>query len=196
VGKSIITAGLGRIFADEGFTSLPSKAQTCRLNSAANTGWQEIGRAQALQAEPCRVPPSVEMNQYSSSRLQMRAPGSIARQGVGAGERCRLPYWSVESYFQWSFRAIRNLPLTTTSFCWRELDLLRKSTYVTTISLTSAWHTHRCCVPLVGDIDRGGYFASLLGTMELLEPADRDLFKGFVINKFRGDMTLWNQAWR
>jgi adenosylcobyric acid synthase len=192
VGKSIITAGLGRIFADEGVRVAPFKAQNMSLNSAATPDGREIGRAQALQAEACRVLPTVEMNPIlikprSDTGSQVVLLGKVWGQ-VSASD---YHTYQVEELFPAVLESYRKLALqfdlvllegagSPAEINLREHDI---------VNLRMAKAANAPCV-LVGDIDRGGVFASLLGTMELLEPGEREMFKGFLINKFRGDLSL------
>jgi len=192
VGKSILTAGLGRIFADEGYRVAPFKGQNMSLNSAATPDGGEIGRAQALQAEACRVIPRVEMNPVllkpsTDTGAQVILLGKIWGQITARDYHTRR----VEQLFPAVVNAYKRLA--------REYDVillegagspaeinLREHDIV---NMRMAHAADAACL-LVGDIDRGGVFASLLGTLQLLEPEDRARIRGFVINKFRGDESL------
>jgi adenosylcobyric acid synthase len=192
VGKSIITAGLGRIFADDGYRVAPFKAQNMSLNSAATPDGLEIGRAQALQAEACCVVPQVEMNPVllkpsTDTGAQVILLGKIWAQITAWDYHTRR----VEQLFPQVLDAYRRLAADN------ELILLEGAGSPAEINLREhdivnmrmAHAADAACV-LVGDIDRGGVFASLLGTMELLEAEDRARIRGFIINKFRGDEAL------
>ena len=192
VGKSLITAGLGRILADEGFRVAPFKAQNMSLNSAATPDGREIGRAQALQAEACRVAPTVDMNPIlikprSDTSSQVVLLGKVWGQ-VSASD---YHMYQVEELFPAVLESYRKLAsqfdlvLLEGAGSPAEINLREHDI----VNLRMAKAANAACV-LVGDIDRGGVFASLLGTMELLEPGERDMFKGFLINKFRGDLRL------
>jgi adenosylcobyric acid synthase len=192
VGKSIITAGLGRIFADEGIRVAPFKAQNMSLNSAATPDGGEIGRAQALQAEACRVPPSVDMNPVlikprSDTSSQVVLLGKVWGQVSAADyhtNRVEQLFPAVLQSYQ-RLASKYDLILLEGAGSPAEINLQEHDI----VNLRMAHASNAACI-LVGDIDRGGVFASLFGTMELLEPADRALFKGFVINRFRGDPSL------
>ena len=192
VGKSILTAGLGRVFADDGYRVAPFKAQNMSLNSAATPDGGEIGRAQALQAEGCRAIPCVEMNPVllkpsTDIGAQVILMGKIWGQVTASDYHTRR----VEQLFPQVISAYQRLAADY------ELILLEGAGSPAEINLREhdivnmriAHAADAACV-LVGDIDRGGVFASLLGTLELLEPADRARIRGFVINKFRGDESL------
>jgi adenosylcobyric acid synthase len=192
VGKSIITAGLGRVFSDDGYRVAPFKAQNMSLNSAATPNGGEIGRAQALQAEACRVAPSTDMNPVllkpsTDTGAQVVLLGKIWGQVTAADYHTRR----VEQLFPEVLAAYRRLAANY------EMILLEGAGSPAEINLREhdivnmrmAHSADAACV-LVGDIDRGGVFASLLGTLELLEPEDRARIRGFVINKFRGDEPL------
>lgn len=192
VGKSIITVGLGRIFADEGVRVAPFKAQNMSLNSAATPDGHEIGRAQALQAEACRIAPSAEMNPVlikprSDTSSQVVLLGKIWGQVSAANYHTHR----VEQLFPAVLESYRKLAsqydivLLEGAGSPAEINLREHDI----VNLRMAHAANAACL-LVGDIDRGGVFASLLGTMELLEPSDRDLIKGFLINRFRGDQSL------
>ena len=192
VGKSIITAGLGRIFADEGIRVAPFKAQNMSLNSAATPDGREIGRAQALQAEACRVMPAVEMNPIlikprSDTSSQVVLLGKVWGQVTASDYHTR----HVEELFPAVLESYRKLAseydlvLLEGAGSPAEINLRDHDI----VNLRMAKAAKAACL-LVGDIDRGGVFASLLGTMELLEPAERKMFRGFLINKFRGDLSL------
>ena len=192
VGKSLLTAGLGRIFSDEGVRVAPFKAQNMSLNSAATPDGREIGRAQALQAEACRVIPRAEMNPVlikpsSETGAQIVLLGQVWGQVTASDYHQRR----VEELFPAVLESYRKLA--------RDHDLillegagspaeinLRKHDIV---NMRMAHAADAACL-LVGDIDRGGVFASLLGTLQLLDPEDRARIRGFVINKFRGDISL------
>jgi adenosylcobyric acid synthase len=192
VGKSTFTAGLGRIFSDDGIRVAPFKAQNMSLNSAATPDGGEIGRAQALQAEACRVAPCVEMNPVlikprSDSTSQIVLLGKIWGQ-VSARD---YHMQRVEQIFPAVLESYRKLAsqyeliLLEGAGSPAEINLREHDI----VNLRMARAANAACI-LVGDIDRGGVFASLLGTMELLEPHERELIQGFVINKFRGDKLL------
>ncbi len=191
-GKSLITTGLGRIFSDDGLRVAPFKAQNMSLNSAATPDGREIGRAQALQAEACRVMARAEMNPVlikptSETGSQVIVLGRVWGQVTASDYFERR----VEDLFPEVLESYRSLAAE------HELMLLEGAGSPAEINLREhdivnmrmAHAANAACI-LVGDIDRGGVFASLLGTMELLTPEDRARIRGFVINKFRGDLSL------
>jgi adenosylcobyric acid synthase len=192
VGKSVITAGLGRVFADDGYRVAPFKAQNMSLNSAATPDGGEIGRAQALQADACRVIPCVEMNPVllkpsTDTGAQVILRGKIWGQVTAADYHTRR----VEQLFPEVLKSYRRLAAD------HDLIVLEGAGSPAEINLRNhdivnmrmAHAVDAACL-LVGDIDRGGVFASLLGTRELLEPEDRPRIRGFIVNKFRGDESL------
>ena len=192
VGKSLITAGLGRIFADEGIRVAPFKAQNMSLNSAATPDGGEIGRAQALQAEACRVPPSVDMNPVlikprSDTSSQVVLLGQVWGQFSAADYHTNRVEQLFPTVLQSYARLASQYDLILLEGAGSPAEINSREHDI--VNLRMAHASKAACI-LVGDIDRGGVFASLFGTVELLEPADRALFKGFIINKFRGDMGL------
>ena len=192
VGKSLIAAGLGRIFADEGMRVAPFKAQNMSLNSAATPDGREIGRAQALQAEACRVAPCAEMNPVlikpsSDTGAQVVLLGRVWGQVTASDYHQRrvedLFPAVLESYA--TLAAAHELIVLEGAGSPAEINLRAHDI----VNMRMAHAADAACV-LVGDIDRGGVFASLLGTMELLDAEDRARIRGFIVNKFRGDISL------
>lgn len=192
VGKSMITAGLARILADEGVRVAPFKAQNMSLNSAATPDGREIGRAQALQAEACRVPPCVEMNPIlikprsdTSSQVVLlgKVWGQLTASDFHTGRVEQLFPTVLLSYQK--LASEYEIVLLEGAGSPAEINLRDHDI----VNLRMARAAKASCL-LVGDIDRGGVFASLLGTLELLGRAERAMFKGFMINKFRGDRGL------
>jgi len=192
VGKSLLTAGLGRIFSDEGIRVAPFKAQNMSLNSAATPDGREIGRAQASQAEACRVVPCAEMNPIlikpsSDTGSQIVLLGRVWGQVTASDYHLRrvedLFPAVLESYR--TLAARHDLMLLEGAGSPAEINLQKHDI----VNMRMAHAADAACL-LVGDIDRGGVFAALLGTIELLEPEDRARIRGFVINKFRGDIEL------
>ena len=192
VGKSILTAALGRILSDEGYRVAPFKAQNMSLNSAATPDGREIGRAQALQAEACRVPARAEMNPIlikpsTDTSAQVVFMGRVWGQVTAADYHQRR----VEELFPLVVDAYNRLAsdfdvvLLEGAGSPAEINLKAHDI----VNLRMARAAGAACL-LVGDIDRGGVFASLYGTVELLEPDERALLRGFIVNKFRGDVRL------
>lgn len=192
VGKSLLTAALCRIFADAGVRVAPFKSQNMSLNSAATSEGLEIGRAQALQAEAARVPASVHMNP-----ILLKPSGNMSSQVVVRGR-----IWGRLSAADYHLRRVAELlPLVRESYAIlagrHELIVLEgagspaeinlKQTDI--VNLRMAEMAEAPCL-LVGDIDRGGVFASLYGTVQLLEAHERERIAGFIVNKFRGDPEL------
>lgn len=192
VGKSLLTVGLGRIFSDEGIRVAPFKAQNMSLNSAATPDGREIGRAQTLQAEACRVTPCAEMNP-----ILIKPTSDTGSQVVLLGR-----VWGDVTASDYHLRRVEDLfPAVLESYrtlaARHDLILLEGAGSPAEINLRKhdivnmrMAHAADAECLLVGDIDRGGVFAALLGTVELLEPEDRARIRGFVINKFRGDEAL------
>ncbi|MGA3047690.1 MAG: cobyric acid synthase [Terracidiphilus sp.] len=192
VGKSITTAALCRIFARAGYRVAPFKAQNMSLNSAVTPDGFEIGRAQALQAEAAGIVPSVHMNP-----ILIKPSGDTSSQIVVRGK-----VWAhLDALTYHKRRVLTLLPVVEESY-----RLLASSSDVVVLegagspaeinlkdndiaNMRMAKLTDAQCL-LVGDIDRGGVFASLLGTCELLDDDERERIRGFVINRFRGDLAL------
>jgi adenosylcobyric acid synthase len=192
VGKSLIVAGLGRIFSDQGVRVAPFKAQNMSLNSAATPDGREIGRAQALQAEACRVVPCAEMNPVlikpscdtgSQIVLLGRVWGQVTASDYHRRRVEELFPAVLESYA--ALAAAHELIVLEGAGSPAEINLREHDI----VNMRMAHAADAACV-LVGDIDRGGVFASILGTLELLEPEDRTRIRGFIVNKFRGDVSL------
>jgi adenosylcobyric acid synthase len=192
VGKSLLTAALCRIFAQQGHRVAPFKSQNMSLNSAATVEGLEIGRAQALQAEAAGVPASVDMNP-----ILIKPSGDNSSQVIVRGT-----IWgrvTAADYYQ--RRVEELLPVVRESYkalaSQYDVIILEGAGSPAEINLKqhdianmrmAEMADARCL--LVGDIDRGGVFASLLGTLELLEPEERECIRGVAINKFRGDASL------
>jgi adenosylcobyric acid synthase len=192
VGKSLLTAALCRIFSQQGYSVAPFKSQNMSLNSAATIEGLEIGRAQALQAEAAGIPASVNMNP-----ILIKPSGDSTSQVIVRGK-----IWGQISAADYHQRRVEELmPLVRESYQTlasnHHVIILEGAGSPAEINLKKndianmrmAEMANAACL-LVGDIDRGGVFASLLGTVELLDPPERDRIRGFCINKFRGDLTL------
>lgn len=192
VGKSLLTAALGRILSNRGYRVAPFKAQNMALNSAATADGREIGRAQALQAEACRVTATAEMNP-----ILIKPTSDSGAQVVVRGE-----IWGRVTARDYHRRRVEELfPLVVD--CYQALAATHEIVVIEgagspaeinlkahdIVNMRMAAAAGAACL-LVGDIDRGGVFASLLGTMMLLDRAERQRIRGFVINKFRGDREL------
>lgn len=192
VGKSLLTAAFCRIFVEEGFSVAPFKAQNMALNSAATPDGLEIGRAQAMQAEAARITPTVDMNPV------LIKPSS----GMGAQVIVRGKIWGQVTAHDFHRKRVEELfPLVVESYenlaAKHDIVVLEGAGSPAEINLKArdivnlrmAKAADAVCL-LVGDIDRGGVFASLYGTVALLEREEQDLICGLLINKFRGDVKL------
>ncbi len=187
VGKSVLTAALCRIFARRGLRVAPFKAQNMALNSFVTSGGEEMGRAQAVQAAAAGREPEVEMNPVllkpeGHSRSQVILMGRPWKT-LSAGDyyACREILWaSVAASFE-KLAGENDLLLVEGAGSPAEINL-KKSEIVN----MRVARTFGCPVLLAGDIDRGGVFASLTGTLALLDDEEKTLVKGFLINKFRG----------
>ncbi|HLH40134.1 MAG TPA: cobyric acid synthase [Bryobacteraceae bacterium] len=191
-GKSILTTALCRILSNEGFRVAPFKAQNMSLNSAATPDGREIGRAQALQAEACRIPPSAAMNPILIKPSCDRA-AQIVVLGKVWGQMTAADYHEcrVEELFPTVVEAYQQLAaeydVVVLEGAGSPAEINLKAHDIVNMRMAKA--AGAACL-LAADIDRGGVFASLLGTVELLDAEERALLRGFIINKFRGDVSL------
>ena len=195
VGKSLIVAGLARAFTRQGMRVRPFKPQNMSNNAAVTADGGEIGRAQALQARACGVAPSVHMNP-----VLLKPQSEIGAQVVIQG---RMQYTAKAA--EWQQQKSQFMPRVLESFAAmeREADLVLvegagspaeinlRAGDIANMGFAEAADLP---VALIGDIDRGGVIASLLGTVELLEPNERKRLCGFIVNKFRGDARLFDDG--
>jgi adenosylcobyric acid synthase len=192
VGKSLVVAGLARVFARRGLKVRPFKPQNMSNNAAVTADGGEIGRAQALQARAARVPPSVHMNPVllkpqSEIGSQVVVQGKVvgtARAREYQAMKPRLLGAVLESFGKLSAEA--DLVLVEGAGSASEINL-RKS------DIANMGFARAADVPviLLGDIDRGGVIASIVGTQAVIDPADAAMIVGFIVNRFRGDPTLF-----
>lgn len=196
VGKSVLTTALCRIFYKKGWKVSPFKAQNMALNSYVTKWGDEIGRAQVAQAEAAGIDPIVQMNP-----VLLKPTGNQSSQVVLMGKPVGV-YSAKEYHTKYSLTALDKVK-ESLKFLDENFDLiviegagspaevnLKKNDIV---NMRIARLTN-CPVFLIADIDRGGAIASIVGTLALLEPEERDLVKGIVINKFRGDINLLKPA--
>jgi len=192
VGKSLIVAGLARAFTLRGLTVRPFKPQNMSNNAAVTADGGEIGRAQALQARAARVAPSVHMNPVllkpqSEIGAQIVVQGKVYGSAKAAAfqhiKRDLLPY-VLESYAR--LRGEADIVLVEGAGSASEVNLRSND-------IANMGFAREADVPvvLIGDIDRGGVIASLVGTKAVIAPEDAALICGFIVNKFRGDPTLF-----
>ena len=192
VGKSVIVAAFCRIFMQDGRKVAPFKSQNMSLNSYVTPDGKEIGRAQGMQADACRIAATTDMNP-----ILLKPTKEMVSQVVVHGKPLR----------EYDARAYREKYLPQAELIVKEaLERLRseydaiviegagspaevnlKDRDIVNMRL-AGWAD--APVVLVADIDRGGVFAAIVGTLEILEPEERDRVKGFIINKFRGDVSL------
>jgi adenosylcobyric acid synthase len=191
VGKSVLVAALCRMFYEDGFNAAPFKAQNMSNNSYVTPDGSEIGRAQAMQADAAGVDSTVEMNPIllkpeADSRSQVVLLGRPYR-SVPAGEYYKLKdeLWPVVTRSLNTLLDRYDIVVIEGAGSPAEVNLR----YGDIVNMNVALYS-KAPVLLVGDIDRGGVFASLLGTLWLLQPEERKLVRGLLINKFRGDRSL------
>ncbi len=204
VGKSIVAAAFCRIFLQDGYHPAPFKAQNMALNSYVTPEGLEIGRAQAVQAEAAGISCHTDMNPLLL-KPNSDHTSQVVLNGKPIGNKSAYDYWNRNfqfSIFNFQLKkevcaafdrlASRYNPIvlegagSISEINLRETDL---------VNMPMARHA-KADVILVGDIDRGGVFASVYGSILLQSPEDRKLIKGIIINKFRGDMRLFEKGRR
>ncbi len=192
VGKSLIVAGLCRLLANRGMTVRPFKPQNMSNNAAVTEDGGEIGRAQALQARASRVAPSVDMNPVLL-KPQSEVGAQIVVQGRVFGNARAREYQSRKPellpYVLASFAKIRSqcdIVLVEGAGSASEVNL--RANDIANMGFAQAADVP---VVLIGDIDRGGVIASLCGTAAVVDPEDAAMIKGFIVNKMRGDSSLF-----
>ncbi len=196
-GKSVLCAALCRILARRGLQVAPFKPQNMALNSAVTVDGGEIGRAQALQAMAARVPAEIDFNPI------LLKPSSDKRAQVIIHGQA-MAELSARDYHTYKPRAMQAVLESWGRLCARfdaiivegagspaEINLRARD-----IANMGFAETVDCPVILIADIDRGGVFAHLVGTLELLSPSEQARVKGFVINRFRGDIGLLESGLR
>lgn len=191
VGKSIITAGLCRALIRKGFRVAPFKSQNMALNSYITNEGLEMGRAQVVQAEACKIEPSVKMNP-----ILLKPTTDIGSQVIVNGKS--IGNMSAKDYFAMKKSLVPEIMKAYNSLA-EDNDIIviegagspaeinLKSDDIVNMGMAKLVDAK---VYLVGDIDRGGVFAQLYGTMELLEDEEKALVKGLIVNKFRGDKNI------
>lgn len=194
VGKSLLVTGVCRVFKQFGYTPAPFKAQNMSLNSYATPDGLEIGRAQAVQAEACGIPCSTTMNPILL-KPSSKHSSQVILHGKPIGDQTAKAYFlgnNKEELFTEAKKAFQELSKTYNPIILEgagsisELNL--KHHDIVNMRMAQAAEAN---VYLIADIDKGGVFASVYGSIALLEPWEKALIKGIIINKFRGDTELF-----
>ena len=207
VGKSIVAAAFCCIFKQDGYNPAPFKAQNMALNSYATPDGLEIGRAQAVQAEAAGIPCHTDMNPLLL-KPNSDHTSQVVLHGKPIGNKDAYDYWRkrserlevrseridfrAEVHAAFDRLASRYNPIVMEGAgSIAEINLKDRDL----VNMSMAQHA-KADVILVGDIDRGGVFASVYGSIMLQSPEDRKRIKGIIINKFRGDMRLFDEGRR
>lgn len=197
VGKSVVNTGFCRLFVQDGYHPAPFKSQNMSLNSYATPDGLEIGRAQAAQAEACGLPCMVEMNPILLKPTTHQV-SQVVLMGKPVGNKSAREFFRSddrELLFDEVMRAYRRLSEKYSPMVIEgagsisEMNLWDKDIVNMRVAMTTGAATY-----LVADIDRGGVFASVYGSIMLLPPEQRRCIKGVVINKFRGDQSLFEEG--
>ena len=195
VGKSILATGLCRIFLQDGYHPAPFKAQNMALNSYATPDGLEIGRAQAVQAEAAGIPCHTDMNPLLL-KPNSDHTSQVVLNGKPIGNKSAYEYWRndpalrEEVHAAYDRLAAKYNPIvmegagSISELNLRDHDL---------VNLPMARYADAAVI-LVADIDRGGVFASCYGSIKLQTPEDQQRIKGIIINKFRGDLRLFDEG--
>ena len=195
VGKSVVVAGLCRVFTRRGLSVLPFKPQNMSNNAAVTPDGGEIGRAQALQAIACGVDLSVHMNP-----VLLKPQSDVGAQVVVRGKATGT---ADADYYREHRQTLLNTVIESFEILKQQADVILvegagspaeinlRAGDIANMGFATATRTP---VVLIGDIDRGGVIASVVGTHGLLEADERDLICGFLINKFRGDLSLFDDG--
>ena len=190
-GKSLLAAGLCRIFKQDGYRVAPFKSQNMALNSFITEEGLEMGRAQVMQAEAAGIKPSVLMNP-----ILLKPTNDVGSQVIVNGEV--LGTMSARDYFKYKKKLVPDIMKAYNALAAEnDIIVIEGAGSPAEINLKTEDIVNmgmakmaKAPVLLVGDIDRGGVFAQLIGTVELLEEGERQMVKGLIINKFRGDKTI------
>ena len=196
VGKSIVTTALCRIFLQDGYKVAPFKSQNMALNSFVTKTGGEMGRAQVAQAEAAGLEPIVEMNPVllkptgnacSQVILMGRPVGTLSAGEYHNGYSLKA-LGVIEECLQ---KLSREFDVIVIEGAGSPAEVNLKANDIVNMRIAKMAGAPVC---LIADIDRGGALASVVGTLELLEPDERELVKGIIINKFRGDIKLLQPA--
>ena len=193
VGKSILLAGMARAFTRRGLKVRPFKPQNMSNNAAVTADGGEIGRAQALQARACGIPPATDMNPVLL-KPQSESGAQIILEGRVWGAACAGEYHRLTpSLFPPVLAAFTRLAEVA------DLVLIEGAGSPAEVNLrdgdiANMGFAEAAGVPvvLIGDIERGGVIAQLVGTYELLSAGEKALLAGYIVNKFRGDIRLFD----
>ncbi|HZT50387.1 MAG TPA: cobyric acid synthase [Stellaceae bacterium] len=195
VGKSLLVAGLARALTRRGLSVLPFKPQNMSNNAAVTADGGEIGRAQALQARACGVAPRIAMNPVllkpqAEARAQLVVEGRVAGTVVAAEYQAMKPRLlpRVLAAFE---RLVADADIVLVEGAGSAAEINLRAGDIANMGFATA---ARVPVVLVGDIDRGGVIAALVGTHALLAAEERALLRGYIVNKFRGDRALFRDA--
>ncbi len=195
VGKSLLVAGFCRAFARRGLRVMPFKPQNMSNNAAVAEDGGEIGRAQALQARACYCAPSIDMNPVLL-KPQSEIGSQIVVQGKIFGTARARDYQALKpklaAFVAESFARLRSqadLVLIEGAGSPAEINL--RAGDIANMGFARAQNVP---VVLIGDIDRGGVIAQIVGTKTVLDPLDAEMVRGFIVNKFRGDASLFAEG--
>jgi adenosylcobyric acid synthase len=194
-GKSLLVAGLCRFFANKGLKPLPFKPQNMSNNAAITADGGEIGRAQAIQAKACRAEPSADMNPVllkpeSDAGCQVVVQGKVAAT-VTANSYAEYRKTLLGSVMESFGRVSANADVVVVEGAGSISEVNLRDGDISNMGFALSAQVP---VVLVADIDRGGVIASIIGSCILLKEAEKPLLKGYIINKFRGDYSVFRPA--
>jgi adenosylcobyric acid synthase len=195
VGKSIVSAALCRMINNVGYRVAPFKAQNMSNNSFVTLEGGEMGRAQVVQAEASRIEPHVDMNPVLL-KPTADTGSQVVLHGRAIGDKSSREYWNDTDYL--FNKALESLERLRTAY---DFIIMEGAGSCAEVNLHDSdfvnfrmAHKAGAAVILVADIDRGGVFGQVVGTLEVLPPEDKDLVKGIIINRFRGDAALFDEG--
>ncbi len=197
-GKSVINAAFCRIFKQDGYNPAPFKAQNMSLNSYSTSEGGEMGRAQVVQAEACGIAPHTDMNPVLLKPTNDKS-SQVVLNGKPVGNMSAKDYFGIqnqkEELFKEAFEAFKRLESKYNPIVLEgagsisELNLRDRDITNMRMALKAGASTY-----LIADIDKGGIFGSVYGTIALLKTEEKALIKGIIINKFRGDASLFEEG--